>query len=873
MNTFFKKPWLIIIFIVAMTGFFSWQLPKIKINNEVEIFLPENHISRITKNRLEDIFGSTDAMAIGIKSKTSSIITIKNLELINKLIKDLEKINNVEDVTGLTNTDFIEGTAEGMKVGEIAKEIPKTETELNMVKEKLLSWKIYKGNLYSDDLKSTQILIKLKKGLSIEEKEKIYYDIKDVLNKYNNPTMDYYVAGTPVITVLLGEYMRQDMSRLIPFVVLVVVLSLYLSFKNLSGVLLPLITVLVSTIWTIGLMAMLNINLTMVSTVIPVLLVAVGSAYGIHIISHYYDDLKKEKSQLSEAKHRELVVETVHKVGKPVFLAGVTTIAGFASLATSSIVPIKHFGIFTAVGVLVALIVAVLLIPALLLVRHNSLKISDDDDVDDGLITKILIGFYHYFGRKIIRVLSLSLIIIVISIIGMSKIIVDGPLIEMFKPSSEIRVSDKYLSSTFNGTTVLDILIEGKNKGDLTNPEILKEMDNLKKFLKYNYSKVGEVTSFADFLKRMNQVMNYPQEDEEIISDSTSDSDLDVGFVDDGFSNDSFTEDNSFGDDSFTDNSQSEKTTTTIENKTPKIKTANDVIKVINNAILHSDKLNLTAEELVEVINKELNYKGASYNEIPYNPKKYMAANRDELKNLISQYLLLYSGSLDDYINDQLEPSKARMIIQLKTGSNIYTKKVEKAIKDYAAANFPKGYTINVAGHADMSSAVNDLIVSSQIMSIISSLIIVFIIVAFSYKSIIAGIYGIIPLTLSLLINFGLMGYFGIKLDLGTAMVASIAIGIGVDYTIHFLSTYNYERKRSDDLEIVTKNTLITSGKAIIFNAISVAGGFAVLLFSNFVPLVNLGLLISLTMITSSAASMTVLPALLNLFKPKFISK
>jgi hypothetical protein len=180
---------------------------------------------------------------------------------------------------------------------------------------------------------------------------------------------------------------------------------------------------------------------------------------------------------------------------------------------------------------------------------------------------------------------------------------------------------------------------------------------------------------------------------------------------------------------------------------------------------------------------------------------------------------------------------------------------------------------MTVTGNATMALEANNLIVNSQTKSIMISFIIVFLIVALSFRSVIAGLYGIIPLAFSLIVNFGLMGHLGIRLDVGTAMVASIAIGIGVDYTIHFLYSYHAERMKEDNLHLVTQRTLTTTGKAIIFNAISVAAGFLVLLFSNFYPLIYLGFLIAVTMFTSSLASLTILPVLLNIFKPKFISK
>ncbi len=295
-------------------------------------------------------------------------------------------------------------------------------------------------------------------------------------------------------------------------------------------------------------------------------------------------------------------------------------------------------------------------------------------------------------------------------------------------------------------------------------------------------------------------------------------------------------------------------------------------MQLLTQALTRAEKKNINAEELVELLAEEMNYQSAAYYEIPADLDKYDADSKQNLQNLVSQYLLLFSGSVDDLINDQLEPDKGQMLLQINNPSNLAAQKVRKEINDYSD-NFPEEYELTVSGNATMALEANNLIVSSQTRSIMISFIIVFLIVAISFKSVIAGLYGIIPLAFSLIINFGLMGHLGIKLDVGTAMVASIAIGIGVDYTIHFLHSYHAERLKEDDLYLVTQKTLTTTGKAIIFNAISVAAGFLVLLFSNFYPLIYLGFLIAVTMFTSSIASLTILPLLLNIFKPEFISK
>jgi predicted RND superfamily exporter protein len=147
----------------------------------------------------------------------------------------------------------------------------------------------------------------------------------------------------------------------------------------------------------------------------------------------------------------------------------------------------------------------------------------------------------------------------------------------------------------------------------------------------------------------------------------------------------------------------------------------------------------------------------------------------------------------------------------------------------------------------------------------------VFIIIAISNRSLAAGIIGIVPLGISILINFAVMGFLGIKLNLGTSMVASVSVGIGIDYTIHYIEAYKREYRSTGGTGDFLRRTFATSGKAIMINAVSVGAGFAVLLLSQFVMLEQLGLLIALTMATSAFVSLTIIPVLLLIFKPKFV--
>src|SRR6056297_2552538 len=235
----FKKPWINIVVIIVLTIFFGLQLPNLNINNEVKIFLPDDHPSKNAYDRMEKIYGSGDVISVSYENVKESIFTKGSIKLLDNLINDLENIKNVKEARGLTNSDYIKGTSEGMEVNEIAQEIPSEGEDIKKIKRKVLSWDLYKNNLYNKDFSSSQILVKAEKNLSIEQKENIYWDIKDVISKYKSNDNNFYIAGMPAVNVLIGNNMESDLSNLIPFVIAIVLIILFVSFRQVGGVILP----------------------------------------------------------------------------------------------------------------------------------------------------------------------------------------------------------------------------------------------------------------------------------------------------------------------------------------------------------------------------------------------------------------------------------------------------------------------------------------------------------------------------------------------------------------------------------------------------------------------------------------------------------
>ncbi|HPO49908.1 MAG TPA: MMPL family transporter, partial [Spirochaetota bacterium] len=331
MKNFFKFPALILIVIFVITIILGIQLPNLVIDNDTTNFLPKTNPSRMQYHEIEDTFGGNMVMGIGVKFKKGFVYSRKNLEFIEKLTAEFETIPNTEKITSIANVDYIIGNEGGIETMKLIDSMPENEEDEKNIKNKLTSWKTYKGNFYSEDFKSTMVAIKLGLGSKNENAERAYKEVKKILKQYEGGDYEFYVAGLPSVLVVMAENMRKDLARLIPFVVIILIGTLYLSFRSIGGVILPTVTVLITTVCTLGLMAIFHVNLTMVANAIPVLMIAVGSAYGIHIISHYYDEIDNEmlkNGKISEEENSKIIFHTLKRIGGAVLLAALTTIAG-----------------------------------------------------------------------------------------------------------------------------------------------------------------------------------------------------------------------------------------------------------------------------------------------------------------------------------------------------------------------------------------------------------------------------------------------------------------------------------------------------------------------------------------------------------------
>jgi uncharacterized protein len=884
MRKLYKYPWLIVTVIALITVFFGFQLPRAQLDNNNLRFVPKDDPALETSRWIDEMFGSSFFILIGLQRPYGTVFDREFLDRIQAYSAEVENMPYVREVTSLVNADYICSSEDAIVVEKlVGDDFSGTSEEIAELKRRLLSWDMYERALFSDDFTATQILIPLsiksdEAGLS--EVTEVFMRIRDIARETFAGYATVYVTGMPIISMTINEAMNADLKLLLPLVILVVLVVLFFSFRGLTPVMLPLLTVVIAVIWSVGAMPIFGVKLSVISTVLPVILVAVGSAYGIHIVTHYLHD--RGSKPMSRQEHRELVIESVMKIRKPVFLAALTTFAGFSSLIFTSVTPIREFGYFSSFGVVTAFVIAIALIPSLLIIRgprvtvrqKRRIEAQETKEGHNAGFSAFLADNLANIALRKKTILFFTLLAAVISLYGISKLVIDNVFIEYFRADTDIFKSDVFIRRQFGGSKVISVVVQGENSEIVLRPDTLAAMDGLSVYLQRKVPNVGKVMGFTDLIKRINQVFNTDESPDGLRASAAGmNSGEDFGFGGFGFSdqgNFGFSAQDGAGQGKALENN------TQITANGDMSYTKSEFIALLDRA--GSSFRGMNANDLILELKRQINYEGASYYEIPSDPKRYGKESSAELTRLIANYLVLLSGNISGYANDPLEPTAVKATIQLRTLGMSDSEEIFREIESYVAANFPQDVTVTMGGQTMVERSLNNLVVQSQLVSMLFSLLCVFIIIAVSNKSLVAGCIGITPLSISILINFAVMGFAGIKLNLGTSMVAAVSVGVGIDYTIHCLEAYKREYKASansvgDGSGDFLRRVFFSSGKAIIINAASVGAGFAVLLASSFIMLGDLGLLIAMTMFTNALVSLTVLPALLALFKPKFISE
>jgi uncharacterized protein len=747
MKTFLiDRPKLIITITVIILLACIYPITQITINPDLESYLPESMASRANTIKIEQIFGASEPIIIIFE--TDDILNAKTLERIENLSHDFNRMSEFDRVYSLFDAKNIKGDYGFLKVDPLIRRIPTDTDRTERLREEIKENELAYGLIVSEDFRYSMMMIASNKTLEDSELMELIYS---KLDEYPGDEK-VYINAQPYMRAVANERIGRDLMILLPVGILVMFVFLLISFREKRGVLLPISIVIISIFISMALLAMFGWELSLIGILIPIMMIAIANNYGIHVVSRY-----QELNSLNpEMSVKEITIQTISYLKKPVILTGLTTIVGILGLATHILIPARQMGIITSISIAIALVLSLTFIPAVLLLLKKGKKLNSFGKSTNGFIPGLLKITGESVAKYPKRIILIFSIFLLIAASGLFRFQVASDSNKVLPEKHSFNQALKIADENFGGIKIMQLLFHG----DVREPDMMNRLDNYQNQLEKR-PEVGSVTSIAKIIRIMSRAIN----DE--------------------------------GDEYY-------------------------------------DKI----------------------------PDSYEA---------ISQYLELYSMSgnpedFEEFID--FNYTYALMNIQYKADNmntiNALLAEINELTKDDPYYQMSGGFSL-------IDKELSEAVVKGQYNSLIFAFLAILFLMMIIFRSINAGLIGSFPLVFAVISTFGIMGWLGIELNIVTAIMSSISIGLGVDYTIHIFWRLKTENAEGNNPQQAAINAIQTTGRGISINAFSVILGFSVLFLSAFPIVQSFAFLIIISVFLCLICAMILIPALSIVLKPKFL--
>jgi len=723
-----QRPKRILVLFAALTLLFGWQLPRLSFQSSVYDLIVENIPEAEYYNRFKGEFGSEEIVLISITSDT--LFAPRTFHRIEEMARQVARIE------GVVRADSLPGIKRLIDVGH-----PKQLDEFERI---IASVDLFWKNFLSADKRSTVIVAVVE---DVKNKRPIIDAIEDILTGFEEE-LSLYQIGMPLVERALAAYTFKDLVRLPPVTFLVIMVILYLLFRRIRYVLLPAGSILTALVWTFGLMAWTRTSLSLLTVIVPVFLIAVGTAYCMHIIADY------QTAAAAAGTVRQAVTACFGRMGLPTALAVATTVVGLASLTASRVKGVREFALFSCFGMLGLLAVVLVLLPAVLALLPPPAPRPNPSAPPRSLWDRLLGGIVAVNLRHQKPALTILAIVTCIAGIGIAFLKVETNPVDYFKQGTPIRRHFHQIHQDLAGSFPVNLVLDSKTFGYFENPAHVNQILQIQQFLD-SLDGVDKTISFADFLKLVNTASN--------------------------------------------------------------------------------------------------DYRRDQYR-IP--------TEAFEVRMLINTYKsLLGQDMFARFMN--LDGSKTNILLRTHLASSLDFLRLKRQIREYLDAHHPDDFDVHVTGLGMVIAQSSTIFTAGQLKSLFLTLSIIFTIMLLLFLSGKVGLAAILPNCFPIIVNFGFMGWCGIKFSVATSLVATIAVGLAVDDTIHYLVRYNREFKKDLDKDRALRDTIRQVGRPIVFTSITIAAGFAVLIFSHFEPTAIYGILMMMTMAAALIGDLILLPAVM----------
>ncbi|MCK4887093.1 MAG: MMPL family transporter [Planctomycetes bacterium] len=833
------------------------------VDTDPENMLPADEPVRIFHNQMKKELSLYDMVVVGIVNdkhpdgvfNPETLANIYELTEFSKTLhwtEDGQEVGVVEvDLIAPSTVDNIEQGGLGtVKFEWLMPQPPETKEEALAIRQKAQRIPFLNGTLVSEDGKAICIYLPLThKHLSY----RVYSELQKKIATFSGDE-EYHITGLPVAEDTFGVEMFIQMAISAPTAMVVIFVLMLLFFRKLVVIISPMIVAMVSVILTMGVLIIAGFPVHIMSSMIPIFIMPIAVLDSIHIISEFFELYQQTKDR------RKTMLKVMDELFVPMLYTSLTSAAGFASLALTPIPPVQVFGLFVAMGIMIAWVLTIIFIPAYImfvkpqtLEKFGAVHIPNQQEHSTAMgriLHSIGVGTY----RRAKPILAVTAIVIIVAVYGMSQININDNPVKWFNKSHPIRVADKVLNEHFGGTYMAYLALTAEDK------EFVSE-DFIKDFNKQANARAKKLE--ADFP----QAATVFGELQKITVESAK-----------------------------TSQSRKEAFEKISHSVADKFNQAtDDIIDAWNEASLFVDQqkqrnqifkdpavLKYQAKLQQALLETQIVGKSNSLADIVSTVHRELFEGKDEQYRIpdsssaVAQCMITYqsshrAGDLWHFVTPDYR--KSSIWAQLTSGDNKDMTKVVQAIDDYIAKNpppVPLKYEwfglnyINIVWQQKM--------VSGMLQAFIGSFLVVFLMMTILFRSALWGLLSMIPLTITIGIIYGVVGLVGKDYDMPVAVLSSMALGLAVDFSIHFLVRSRQMYSSFGTWEKTAPAIFAEPARAITRNVIVIAVGFLPLLLAPLTPYNTVGTLLASILLVSGAATLLILPSLIRVLEKRLFA-
>jgi predicted RND superfamily exporter protein len=851
-----NKPKLVTSVMVVATFLLGSLLSMVQVDTDPENMLNEQEPVRVFHHLTKKDFNLYDVVVLGIVNEKNpdgvfNPATLKRVQELTEFSLTLSDPKNPEkrvvsrNVIAPGTVDNIEQAGLGQVRFEwLMKEAPTTRQGALKIRDNAMGNPLLKGTLVSEDGMALCIYLPVtSKDFAYQVRERLLEKIKDF-----NGDEQYYITGLPVAEDTFGVEMFYQMALSAPLAMLAIFLLMLLFFKKLKMIISPMIVAMVTVISTMGLLIGTGNTLHIMSSMIPIFLMPIAVVDSIHILSEFFDSYQRIGDRRKTLEH------VMDHMFMPMLYTSLTSSAGFLSLTLTPIPPVQTFGLFVAIGIMLAWLLTILFVPAyIMMLKEESLADfgvrKNKETPSDHALSNHLEWLKIFTFKHAKLVLALTVIVLMVAGYGISLIRINDNPVNWFTKNHPIRVADHVLNKHFGGTYEAYLVLEGDEKElDVeATADLLIETIN-KQELAQDQQKVRQAA--LDLIKEIKGQANstdqlYAQLTQrgETIQDDASDEDYDTW-------------------------SDLLDIVAAVKNRTQIFKQP-EVLNYITRLQAHIQKTGVigksnSVSDVVKKVHQELYAADPEYYRIP------------DTANAVAQCLISFQNShKPEDLFHLVTPdyTKANIWIQLRSGDNMDMEEVIKDVERFFAEDPPPiALKHNWAGLTYINVVWQDKMVTGMLESFLSSFVVVYLMMSILFRSPLWGLLAMGPLTVTIALIYGIIGLVGKDYDMPVAVLSSLTLGLAVDFAIHFLERSRNAYQRAGSWKKALNEMFAEPAQAISRNVIVIAVGFTPLLAAPLVPYKTVGIFLASIMAISGIGTMFILPALITQLE-KFLFK